>query len=378
MSIEQKGVQTLKGEGTPKKETAYIDCDLHHNIPDIKAIYPYLPRKYIDQIEVFGVGIPKQISALNGGVDGRRKDAWPEDGTLPGSHFQLMAEQHLDKFNIKYGILTGEFQWATVTPDPYYAAALCSAFNDYTIEHWLNKDSRFRGSIYVPVHDSAAAVKEIERVGTHPGMVQVMFPAGTKMPYGQRFYHPIYEACERHNLALGIHVGSEGQGINPAPTGVGYPSYYIEFRAIRPQIYMAHMASFIFEGVFELFPKLQVVFLEAGVFWVAPFLWRLDSDWKGLRDQTPWVSRRPSEYFQTNIYVGSQPIEEVPDKQLFLPMMDAVFAKDRLLFASDYPHWDYDSPKHAFPKMDKELANNIFYNNAAALYGLPMNDVAEV
>ncbi|MCY9698172.1 amidohydrolase family protein [Paenibacillus alginolyticus] len=353
----------------------YIDCDVHHNVPDIEAIFPYLPRKYKEQVEIFGIGIPMQISSLNGGVNGRRADSYPSNGKLPGTNLPLMASQHLDPFNIEYGILTGEFQWATVTPDTYYSAALCSALNDYTIEHWLEKDARLRGSIYVPIHDPVAAVKEIERLGSHPLMVQVLAPAGTKMPYGQKFYHPIYEACERHNLPFTIHVGSEGHGINPSPTGVGYPSYYVEFRALRQQVYMAHMASFVFEGVFELFPKLKVVFLEAGVFWIAPYLWHLDQDWRGLRYQTPWVQKKPSEYFQTNMYVGSQPVEEVPNPNLFMPMMESVYARDRMLFASDYPHWDYDSPKLAFPKMDKELAENIFYNNAADLYGLPKNEV---
>jgi predicted TIM-barrel fold metal-dependent hydrolase len=49
---------------------------------------------------------------------------------------------------------------------------------------------------------------------------------------------------------------------------------------------MAHMASLIFGGVFEKYPTLKVVMQEGGVLWIAPYLWKLDQDWKGLRFQT--------------------------------------------------------------------------------------------
>jgi predicted TIM-barrel fold metal-dependent hydrolase len=40
------------------------------------------------------------------------------------------------------------------------------------------------------------------------------------------------------------------------------------------------------------------------------------------------------------------------------------------MFASDYPHWDFDSPKLAFPKLPEELHRSIFSENARKLYSL--------
>jgi predicted TIM-barrel fold metal-dependent hydrolase len=39
-----------------------------------------------------------------------------------------------------------------------------------------------------------------------------------------------------------------------------------------------------------------------------------------------------------------------------------------LCFSTDYPHWDYDSPTRALPKMDPELEKKIFAENAKAFY----------
>ena len=45
-------------------------------------------------------------------------------------------------------------------------------------------------------------------------------------------------------------------------------------------------------------------------------------------------------------------------------------AEHILMFASDYPHWDFDSPTHAFPKLPKHLHERIFSQNAREFYGL--------
>ncbi|MCY9698174.1 amidohydrolase family protein [Paenibacillus alginolyticus] len=366
LEIEKPAKQLIK----PKLKKSIIDCDIHHNVRDIKDIFPYLPKNYREQIELWGTQLP-DFPFMNGGLRGRMNNSYPPSGGNAGSDLQFMREQHLDPYNVEYGILTGEFPWQYASQQVDYAAALCSAYNDWTVEYWLEKDSRLRGSILIPIQDPNLAVKEIHRLGNHPGMVQVLAYGGARMPYGQRFYHPIYEACAQYGLPFTIHVGMEGVGINSAPTGVGYPSYYIEYRALRPQVYMAHLASFIFEGVFEFFPTFKVVLLEAGVFWVPPYLWRLDQDWKGLRHQTPWVKKPPSEYFKSNVYIGSQPIEETPNIDAFTSMLEWTHAKDSLLFCSDYPHWDYDSPLLSFPKLEGDLWEHIFYENARKLYKLP-------
>jgi predicted TIM-barrel fold metal-dependent hydrolase len=40
------------------------------------------------------------------------------------------------------------------------------------------------------------------------------------------------------------------------------------------------------------------------------------------------------------------------------------------IFATDYPHWDFDSPDESIPRsLPAPLKHRIFYENACELYG---------
>jgi predicted TIM-barrel fold metal-dependent hydrolase len=58
-------------------------------------------------------------------------------------------------------------------------------------------------------------------------------------------------------------------------------------------------------------------------------------------------------------------------------LLESIYAKETLMFCSDYPHWDYDSPSQALPKLESELWDSIYYQNAAKLYGLPPRKTEE-
>src|SRR5690606_39008763 len=110
-----------------RKATAVFDCDIHHNYPKIDVLFPYLPRKYVDQIKLWGPSFGGGPGSLNGGVKGRRADSFPPEGGPAGSSLDFMIKQHLDTNNVRYGVLTGEFIPVNFISDPYYLAAMCSA-----------------------------------------------------------------------------------------------------------------------------------------------------------------------------------------------------------------------------------------------------------
>lgn len=354
------------GSGTPSALTL-IDCDVHHAVKSHTDLYPFLPRQYVEHIEDFGTMLPG-VGYTNMPRKGTRGDLWVDEETVPGTDPNLVVKQHLDVYGVDVAVLTGGPYAAAVHPDVDYGAAYCRAFNDWTREVWCACDPRFKASVHVAPADPWQAAREITARADDSNFVQVMIPAGARLPFGNRLYHPIYEAAERAGMPICVHFGAEGAGFSNPPTAAGYPSYYFEMRMARPQIAMAHVASLICEGVFEKFPGLQFLFVEHDTFWVPGYMWHMDADWKAVRDYTPWIKRPPSEYLVEHIRFGTQPIEEPPTREDLFKLIEWMHGDQILVYASDFPHWDWDDPTAVLPGLDPDTRRKIFCENARALY----------
>jgi predicted TIM-barrel fold metal-dependent hydrolase len=218
----------------------------------------------------------------------------------------------------------------------------------------------------VPYEDATASAKEIELRAGDKNFAQVLMLTRTAEPPGGRRYWPIYAAAEAAGLPIGIHAF--GYGGFPITAG-GWPSYYIEEMVGHAQCSQSVVASLVLEGVFERFPGLKVVLIEGGVAWAAALGWRMDAQWKKLQQELPHLKRLPSEYMRSNVWFSTQPIEEPEPRSQLAETFDWI-GWDRILFASDYPHWDFDDPSHALPlKMTETQRRQVFLENARAVYG---------
>jgi uncharacterized protein len=301
----------------------------------------------------------------------KRTDAVLPDGTRIESRPDALARGFFDVYGVEFGILNPDGPPRIgLSPERDYPAALLSAVNDVFVEDWLPVDERFRLSLCVPLSDPHLAAAEIRRLGGHPQVVQVLLPSAAPMPYGHRFFHPIYKAAAEQNLIIGLHPGYEGSGVAGAPSAVGYPSSYLEWHTGLVGTYIAQLVSLVVEGVFNQFPTLKVVLIEGGVCWLPPLMWRLDKNWKGLRATAPWLKRPPSEIVSEHILLTTQPLEEPPESKQFTAMLDMFDAGRMLMFSTDFPHWDGDTPEFVARSFPRELRSRVLRETAREVYGL--------
>jgi uncharacterized protein len=355
---------------TMKNGMLIVDTDIHPGTIS-ERMQEFLPEPWRTRL-AGGNRTSGTLGYWNpGGVN--RGDAVLPDGTRIENDPRSLACHLLDEYAIDYGILNpGNSLHFGLSPEADYAAALISAVNDIMVEDWLPADPRYRTSLVVYPNDPELAVREIHRLGDHPGVVQVLMPSAARIPYGQRFYHPIYAAAAEYDLPIAIHPGTEGVGISGSPMAVGYPSSYLEWHTDLVQSYIGHLVSMVTEGVFVKFPTLKFVLVEGGVSWLPPILWRFDKNWKALRMTTPWLNRPPSEIIHDHVLLTTQPIEE-PDEPAHLEAMLGMFDAARMLmFSTDYPHWDGDTPDFAARLLPKSIRSQVMGENACALYKLPV------
>lgn len=360
-------VQAAAG-GTAATRQALIDCDVHIEVPNVKALFPYLPAYWVEHIEQ---------TLFKGPVDSYypmkapmavREDARPEDGSPPGSSLELLRKHHLDPSGVDIAILNCMYAIDTLN-NPDAAVAMAAAVNDWQIDQFLDKDSRLRGSIVIPSQTPAAAAREIERVAHHPGFVQVQIPVRTNQTLGNRNHLPMWEAIARNNLVAGIHFGGK-PGVPPTPEG--WPSYYFEEHAGMAQVFATQLTSIVCEGTFDHFPDLKIVLLESGWTWLPPHLWRFDKEWKNLRRLVPWVRRAPSEYVRDHVRMTIQPTDAPEnDPRKVREVYGQLGSDDMLLYSSDFPHaYPSTAEETLLRHLPEATARKIRSENARALYRL--------
>jgi predicted TIM-barrel fold metal-dependent hydrolase len=127
----------------------------------------------------------------------------------------------------------------------------------------------------------------------------------------------------------------------------------------------------IFEGLFVKFPRLRMMFIEGGVSWLVHVLWRMDKEFKALRQQAPYLKRLPSEYVFDHVRLGTQPVEEPLKSGQLLQIYEMVQAEKTLVYASDYPHFDFDEPTVLPRDLSDEARRAILHDNACHWLGLP-------
>jgi uncharacterized protein len=133
---------------------------------------------------------------------------------------------------------------------------------------------------------------------------------------------------------------------------------------------LIHVANWVINGLPERFPGLKLVWVESGLAWIPFIMQRLDHEFMMRVCEAPALKRPPSEYIR-EMYFTSQPLEKT-NMKLLQATFEAINAETQLLYASDWPHWDFDPPTAitTIPFLSEQAKRNILGLNAARVFNL--------
>jgi uncharacterized protein len=359
-------------------EGPIIDIDLHHRWHAEEDLLACLDPEWRELYDRSRSRVPVEspiviyhhVSGFN-----KRVDSIPPTGGLPGSHYETTRDQLLDPHDVARAVLSFDIGDIGGHPNPYLASALCRAANDWTVSRWIEEsgDPRLYTACLVPTQIVEDGVREIHRMAENPRVVEaLMVSNGLGMPFGHPVYHPIYAAAEECGLPIAMHNGGDlWHGTTQAIAG-GVPHTRFELHTLSPQHSMQHLSSFIAHGVFEKFPKLKLMVIEAGVAWLPWLMWGLDRQYGELRRESKLLRRLPSEYLRDHVVLSTQPLEMSDSRGDLLECLEAAGGmEDMLVFASDYPHWDGDEPSYIARRLPESWWDKVFHDNALDLLRWP-------
>ena len=209
-----------QGRLTAMAEQGAIDCDVHPTVPDNKALLPYLDDFWRDSVVARGINSLETISYPTKSPLTSRPE-WRGKNGFAATDPKQLAGQVFDRWQAGTAILNCLYGVQLVYSEDM-AKAFASAVNDWIVKEWLDRDSRLRASIVVPMQNVEYAVDEIERCAKDKRFVQVLVLCMQEVPLGRRHFWPIYAFCRRFATALplGIHATSDRR--NPASANPGW------------------------------------------------------------------------------------------------------------------------------------------------------------
>jgi predicted TIM-barrel fold metal-dependent hydrolase len=225
--------------------------------------------------------------------------------------------------------------------DPELSAVACEAVNRWASEFCSAAPDEFFPVAILPAGDPELAAKELRRAVTEGRHVAGLIRP-TRHPNGRLIDDPAYDVlwstAEDLDVAMCIHNVGDGKAGENA--GVDrQPGFFLRHAAAHPFEAMLAFASMFKANVFERHPRLRAGYMEAACGWLPFWLERLDEHTEVVAGQfDPPLSRLPSEVFAEQCVVGCEGDEKM------VPYVQTEIGLDKVLWASDFPHFDSELP----------------------------------
>src|SRR5580658_7397062 len=252
-------------------------------------------------------------------------------------------------------------------PQPEMEVWLGRAYNRWLVERVLSADDRIKTLVYLPFNTPDEALRTVREFADQKGVIGFCITSTRYKPVHHNHYMRLYAMIEERNKPLAFHAGYHWQDPSLATINRFLGMHALGFVWSN----MIHATNWILNGLPERFPKLKPIWVESGLAWVPFLMQRLDDQYMMRPSEAPQLRRLPSEYMRENFWYTTQPMETTNRKALEVTL-DMINAQSQLLFASDWPHFDFDLPSEIIdlPFLSEQTKRNILGLNAARIFGL--------
>jgi predicted TIM-barrel fold metal-dependent hydrolase len=249
--------------------------------------------------------------------------------------------------------------------------AAIQALNNWILQEFVRSDpNRLIGLAYVPAIGAERAARELERVRKMgaKGAVLVCWPSGNDQLSSAE--DPFWAKAEELSIPIHIHVRLTPR-FTPAPKATGQQGGDIPGLATTGMLDMPkHMGQLIIAGVFDRFPGLKMVGVEAGCGWIPYVLEQLDDRyWRNRKWANCNLKMQPSDYYHRNWHSTFM-------KDSYAFENRHRIGVENMMWSSDYPHhgceWPYSRKqiRETAVGVPADELQKILAGNAVELYGL--------
>jgi predicted TIM-barrel fold metal-dependent hydrolase len=363
-----------------------VDCDSHVMEPaDLWQRYlePEFRDRAIriemrDGVEQLIIGEQAVLGGVLAGLGGAHLEpaklfaggARYADGCEPASYDPKARIALLDSWGVDRGVL---FPTVGILPfptaDAKLANAYCRAYNRWQAEFAQGADGRAIAIALLNWHDVEEAARELKHC-IAAGFRGLFVPP--EVIDGRRPSHPhfdpIWRLCEEASLPGCLHVIVR---FTPGAGAFGswhltQPGSVFTFGLGATGQMIPALAAMVTDLLFERFPALKIVSVEAGCGYAAYLMDRLDE--KRARFATPGMTLKPSDYIRRNCYFVAE-----PEERTIGAMLDLV-GENNILWGSDYPHVDsqLDAPnqiRRAVADLSPARQAAVLGGNAMRVFG---------
>ena len=354
-----------------------VDVDSHHyENESYKDVFQYIESPVIRMEAIDSIQRAGRSGFLNSQV-GYQSLGGRMTRHAARKHYKAKDDRHrdvsltlewMDAMGVDYACLfPTPMLFLGLHPQPEIETAMCRAYNRWLCEEVLAVEPRLISMLYLPFNDPDAAYRTVKDFGDKKGVVGFMVTSPRYKPVHDNAYVKTYALLEEMGKPIAFHAA-----YNWHDQSLSLTNRFISVHALGFMWFnMIHMTNWVINGLPERFPKLKLIWIESGLAWIPFVMQRLDSEYMMRTSECPLLKRKPSEYMQ-EMYYTSQPLER-SNMKLTQATFEAIKADTQLLYASDWPHWDFDLPSKIYdlPFLSDKARRNILGENARRLFRLP-------